>query len=186
MSMYLSENGCDMCRIVLSGYFCTGKTSIMRRLNTELGLKKPKDFTTRSMRDGEKEGDPYFFITREQFSYLESIGKLFDPIEYAGNMYAVDYDDLFQTRHWVMDILPDSWDKFSRIPRVIGVYLIPPAIEILKERALSRGDSIASVGRRINAIRPQNLSVYHYAIEPQESLDALFQRVKAICQQALN
>jgi guanylate kinase len=176
------DNGGQLCRIVLSGYFCTGKTSIMQMLYKEMNLKKPKDFTTRAMRVNEKEGDPYFFITKEQFALLERRGKLFDPIEHDGHRYGVDYDDIFGSRRWVMDILPTSWDKFNKITGVIGIYLIPPSIDVLKKRAILRGDSLKSIEKRLLLLRPQDLSSYHYVIEPQPSLEELFLKTKVICQ----
>lgn len=168
------------CKIIISGYFCTGKTSAMEYLNKEFGLKKVKDYTTRKMRKNESEGNPYYFISEERFSELEKMKKLFDPIQHAGNKYGTDLDALNGEGKWVLDILPDSWDKYSKLKGVIGIYLAPPPEEVLKERASKRGDSKESVKMRLEAIKQQDLSSYDYVIEPQESLEALCQKLGSI------
>lgn len=169
-----------MRRIIISGYFCTGKTSILKHLAKEFGLHKPKVYTTRLMRANEKEGDPYTFISEEIFHLLKKSNKLFDPMQHADNYYAVDLEDMYEKEIWVIDILPDSWDIFKKIPGVVGIYLIPPNPKILKERALERGDSEESIAMRLKAMKEQNPDDYDYAIEPQTSLKELWNRVKAI------
>lgn len=168
------------CKIIISGYFCTGKTSVMELLQQNYSLKKPKDYTTRSMRSNEREGFPYSFISEEKFLELERIGKLFDPIMHAGNRYASDREALFSDGPWVMDILPDSWPVYSQIPGVIGIYLIPPSHDILNERAIKRGDSLESINRRIEAITLQDPKLYDFAVEPQKSLQDLYGRIISI------
>ena len=168
------------CKIIISGYFCTGKTSVMELLQQNFGLKKPKAYTTRQMRPNEKEGFPYSFISEEKFSELERIGKLFDPITHAGNRYAGDREALYADEGWVMDILPDSWSIYSKIPGVVGIYLIPPSKEVLRKRAIERGDTPESINRRIEAIKPQDPELYHHAIEPQKSLQDLYGRIISI------
>lgn len=169
-----------MCTIVISGYFCTGKTSVMRILEEEFDLHKPKVYTTRAMRSGEKEGDPYTFITKEKFDQLGMIEGLFDPIKHAGNHYAADKTEIYGKDRWIIDILPDSWETYKQIPGVIGIYLIPPDKEVLKARAIARKDSPEAIEKRLQAIKDQDPTAYHYAIEPQSSLEELCDKIREI------
>lgn len=175
-----------MCRIIISGYFCTGKTSVIKLLEEEFNLHKPKVYTTRNMRHNEREGYPYTFIDDTQFQRLESINELFDPIKHAGNCYAADRSDIFDKAKWIIDILPDSWETYKQIPGVIGIYLIPPPKEELRVRALKRGDFEVSIEARLEAIHDQDLSSYHYVIEPQPSLEALCNKVRAIVRERIS
>lgn len=168
------------CRIVISGYFCTGKTSVMEMLSKEFHLKKPVDYTTRNMRPNEREGFPYTFISKEKFLELAGNNLVFDPIEHAGNHYAVDLKSIMEGKRWIMDILPDSWEVFKKIPGVIGIYLIPPGEAELRRRAAVRGDLAESIEKRLKAVKLQDLESYDYVIEPQASLEDLHRKIRGI------
>ena len=54
--------------IVLSGSSASGKNTLINELlKTEKDLKYIQTFTSRLMREGESEGNPYHFITKEEF-----------------------------------------------------------------------------------------------------------------------
>lgn len=168
-------------KIIISGYFCTGKTSVIKALGENLDLHKPKCYTTRKMRPQEREGFPYNFITDKLFSQLHSQDKLFDPIEHDGHQYAGDYEELFGDNNWVMDILPDSWPVYKKIPGVIGIYLNPPKDEVLRERAIMRGDDSISIEKRIRSVKHDiDTNTYDYVIDPQESFEALLHKILKI------
>ena len=63
------------------GKSATGKDSIMKKL-VSCGLKKMILYTTRPIRDGEKEGREYHFITKDRFQELKSAGKVIESRTY--------------------------------------------------------------------------------------------------------
>lgn len=62
------------------GKSASGKDTIYRRIleRQELGLKRVIPYTTRPIRDGEIEGDSYFFCTEEKVQELEKAHKIIE------------------------------------------------------------------------------------------------------------
>ncbi len=70
--------------IYLMGKSSTGKDTIFKRLleDETLGLKTIVPYTTRPIRDGEREGVEYFFTDEEGFLRLREQGKIIEDREY--------------------------------------------------------------------------------------------------------
>lgn len=68
----------------IMGKSSSGKDSIYRELleNKELGLKKLMIYTTRPIRDGEQDGQEYYFVTEEIFQKLKKTGKIIEDRGY--------------------------------------------------------------------------------------------------------
>ena len=74
--------------VVVSGFSGAGKGTLMKRL-----MEKYDDYalsvsvTTRSPREGEREGREYFFRTREEFKELIAQEQLIEYARYVDNYY---------------------------------------------------------------------------------------------------
>lgn len=70
--------------VYLLGKSASGKDTVYGLLRREekWGLKTITLYTTRPMRDGEKEGEQYHFITDEQAAFLEKEGRLIEERTY--------------------------------------------------------------------------------------------------------
>jgi len=66
---------------ILIGPSGSGKTAI----GNNSGLVELKSHTTRNKREGENEGNPYYFITEEEFFELDKV----EETEYNGNYYCL-------------------------------------------------------------------------------------------------
>lgn len=68
----------------MMGKSSTGKDTLYKRIlaNEELHLKKVIPYTTRPIREGEKEGVEYFFCTDKKVLELESGGKVIERRDY--------------------------------------------------------------------------------------------------------
>lgn len=66
------------------GKSCSGKDTIFRRLkeDKELNFKTVVGYTTRPKREGEKDGEEYFFVTEEKLEDLKSQGKVIECRDY--------------------------------------------------------------------------------------------------------
>ena len=66
------------------GKSCSGKDTIFHYLknNKELKLKTVVGYTTRPMREGEKEGEEYFFVTPHRLHELREAGKVIECRDY--------------------------------------------------------------------------------------------------------
>ena len=78
----------------------SGKTSV----RTELLQHYPEKFafvpsvSTRAMRDGESEGNPYQFVTKKEFQQLIADDEMLEYNEYVGNYYGTRLQDLEDVR----------------------------------------------------------------------------------------
>lgn len=70
--------------ICLMGKSSTGKDTIYKRLleNRDLKLKKIIPYTTRPIREGEKDGVEYHFVSDAEYESLESFGKIIEERAY--------------------------------------------------------------------------------------------------------
>lgn len=70
--------------VCLMGKSSTGKDTIYKRLLEDRGLslKKIVPYTTRPIRDGERDGVEYFFRSEEDFLRLKEQGKIIEDREY--------------------------------------------------------------------------------------------------------
>jgi guanylate kinase len=153
-----------MCRIILSGPFCTGKTSIMERLKERYSIPKLIDDTTRPRRLSEQLDFPYHFISESEFQKRASCGYYFETATCNGYHYGVPKKLLFEQERWSLDILSSSWYLYKDLPGVIGIYLEPPSIEELRRRARLRGDSQEAIEQRIQLFLEEEESSMPYRI----------------------
>lgn len=72
---------------LLMGKSTSGKDTIYKKLilDEELSLKKVVPYTTRPMRDGETDGEQYFFKNEEQYLELRQQGKIIEERTYHTN-----------------------------------------------------------------------------------------------------
>lgn len=70
--------------VCLMGKSSTGKDTLFKRLleDGELGLKKIVPYTTRPIRDGEREGVEYFFTDEPGFGRFRKCGRIIEVREY--------------------------------------------------------------------------------------------------------
>jgi guanylate kinase len=130
--------------LVLSSPSGGGKTSIAKNLlqaRDDLGYSISA--TTRPMREGEKEGVDYHFISREEFERRRAAGEFLESAEYGGNLYGTlraEIERLFaRGRHAVLDIEIEGARQIRRsFPNSLHVFVLPPSAEVLVGRLQGR------------------------------------------------
>ena len=85
----------------LMGKSSSGKDTVYRRLllNPQLGLQRLVTGTTRPIREGERDGEEYYFYTDEQFQQLQADGKIiecrsYDTVHGIWNYFTVAHETL--------------------------------------------------------------------------------------------
>ncbi len=125
---------------VISAPSAGGKTTIVQRLVSLIdGLSRVVTCTTRKKRDGEVHGVDYRFLSKLEFRELLLRGAFFEHAEVYGNMYGVLKSDLIAPGKKIISLDSKGVKKFKE-SNVEATYIlfIPPSIEVLKKRLLSR------------------------------------------------
>jgi len=154
---------------VLSGPSGVGKGTVCSALRGKLSeLVYSVSATTRSPREGERDGVNYFFKTHEQFKRMIESDALLEYAEYVGNYYGTPRDFVEKTLAEGKDIILEIEvqgaikvrEKFSE---GVFIFLMPPSLNELKQRIVGRGtESQATIDHRLAvAVEEMNL-LHHY------------------------
>lgn len=81
--------------IIITGRTAAGKDTIKAVLLEKYPkLKRVITTTSRKMREGEKNGTDYFFISRDEFEKKIKNGQFLEYVEYGGNLYGTTRSEL--------------------------------------------------------------------------------------------
>jgi len=134
--------------IIISGPSGSGKDSVIKKLyENKMPIERIVTTTTRSPREGEKNGIDYYFVSEKEM--LEKIEKNL-MIEWAkadnGNYYGATKEELNRVKSlkdkigiWKIEYKGVISAK-KIIPDILTILIEPPDIETLPKRARSRGD----------------------------------------------
>lgn len=121
-----------------------GKTSICRQiLQTLPGLHQSISYTTRPMRDGERDGADYHFVTNDVFQQMVTDGAFAEWAEVHGNCYGTARASLEKAAAEGADILLDIDFQGAEQLRYSGldavfIFILPPGMDELRRRLDTR------------------------------------------------
>lgn len=141
--------------ICVIGKTCCGKDTVVNKLVDLHGYKKLTTYTSRPMRDGEKQDVTYHFIDKSKFRRLIEQDffaewKKYETVEGTW-YYGTALKDLEEADdNTVIILTPDGYrdviDKLSTKPKSIYLYANNTTI---KERLIARGDDKNEAERRL-------------------------------------
>ncbi|MEK7358398.1 MAG: guanylate kinase [Bdellovibrionota bacterium] len=134
--------------IILAAPSGAGKSSFVERITREIPrLRDTVTFTTRGMRAGESEGQPYHFVTRERFEKLRDENFFVEWAVVHNNLYGTPMYQL--TEAWerdeviIMDVDVQGAETFKRkFPDAVAIFILPPSIDELRRRVTKRDGKI--------------------------------------------
>lgn len=137
-----------------------GKTSIVNAvLERDPGLKLSVSFTTRDPRPGEREGVHYHFVDEAKFELLRRDGAFLESARVHGHHYATSRlwleDEMMRGHDVLLEIDVQGAEQVRKlIPDAVGIFILPPSWEQLRERLVGRGqDTPPVIARRLAAAR---------------------------------
>ena len=156
----MKNNKLDNFLFIISAPSGTGKTTICRYLlqqHSDLSLSIST--TTRKPREGEiNEGD-YFFTTKEDFKKKIKKKEFLEYAEIFDNYYGTPIGFVKNKLSLRTNILFDiDWQGMRQIKKhksfnITTLFLLPPSIDVLRERLKHRGDSDEQIEKRIGGFR---------------------------------
>ena len=128
---------------IISGPSGAGEDSIINGLGEILPIKKVITTTTREMRLGESQKNPYYFISKKKFKKGIEQNKFFEYAkEYNDNYYGVTHNEINRVKNsnkigiWKIEYKGVITAK-KLMPEIIAIFVNAP-VKILEKRIRSR------------------------------------------------
>ena len=148
--------------IIVSAPSGAGKTTIVNHLLKkfpQLGFSVSA--TSRKMREGEKEGKEYYFVTSDEFRSMIENEKLLEWQEvYPGSYYGTPVSEVKrisengQVPVFDLDVVGGLNVKKQFGDKALAVFIKPPSFETLEKRLRARAtDNEESLQKRLNKVK---------------------------------
>lgn len=121
-----------------------GKTSLVKHLITHLAnIEVSISHTTRAPRPREKEGIDYFFVNETQFFDMVAHNAFIEHAKVFNHYYGTSVAQINARLKQGIDVVLDiDWQGAQQIkklfPKAVTVFIIPPSLEVLKQRLEDR------------------------------------------------
>ncbi len=172
---------------VLSAPSGAGKTTAAERLLKVCpGIRKIVTATTRQKREGERHGIDYLFMDRVEFEKKIEEGYFLEYAHVYGNYYGTPKDQVLRNEQEGVDSLlvidVQGASKIREVyPESVLVFLMPPSLEELRRRLLSRGYGRENLEQRLQKAEEEIACARHFDyIVVNEFIDKTVEALHAI------
>lgn len=139
--------------IILSSPSGAGKSTLAKRLRIwDSTLRFSVSATSRPPRDGEVDGQDYFFVSVSEFQRQVAEGEMLEHAQVFGNYYGSPKAPVQRAIDGGRDVLFDiDWQGAQQISNsalqehVLSIFILPPSIPELHRRLVSRGQDAQDV-----------------------------------------
>ena len=152
--------------IIVSGPSGAGKSVLVSNVLQRVPhLRFSVSYTTRSPRGTERHGVEYFFVGRAEFQSLIRGDSFLEWAEVHGNFYGTSREFVDNFLRQGEDVLLDIDVQGAHIirekrPESIGIFILPPSYQVLRERLLRRSlDRSFVIEQRLKIARKE---ISHY------------------------
>ena len=130
---------------VISGPSGAGKGTLVARVREQHpGLGLTVSATTRAPREGEIDGQSYYFLTDEEFKRRVDAGEFVEWAHVHGNSYGTLVSEvqskLASGSSLILEIdVQGAFQVKERFPEAVLIFIQPPSLSILQQRLRDRG-----------------------------------------------
>ncbi|MCX6766673.1 MAG: guanylate kinase [Candidatus Moranbacteria bacterium] len=176
---------------IISGPSGAGEDSVIEGLEKYFQIERVITTSTRSMRTGESQGKPYYFISQEEFKKKIEQDEFAEYAqEYNNNFYGVTKEELERVKKsgyiglWKIEYKGVITAK-KKFPEIKSIYIAPPSLEILRQRILKRDPTVSEeyLKERMDYTKEwmKYEDVYDYkVVNEEEKLDETIEKVADI------
>jgi guanylate kinase len=132
---------------IISGPSGAGEDSIIGGLEKLLPIERIVTTSTREMRKGETQGNPYYFISKEEFENRLAKGAFAEHAQqYNGNLYGVTLEELQRVSEsgnigiWKIEYKGVISAK-KLFPEIKAIFITAPDLETLERRIKNRDNA---------------------------------------------
>ncbi len=159
--------------IIVSGPSGAGKGTVLKEVFDEIeSLRYSVSVTTRKPREGEKEGESYFFKSLEEFEDMIERDEFLEYQPVFGNYYGTPKEYVERLRTAGYDVVLEIDVKGAmlvkeRVSDAVLIFLTPESKEILRSRLINRKtESAAELEKRVGeSIRElETVEKYEYVV----------------------
>ncbi len=156
--------------VIMSGPSGVGKGTIRKALFEipDNNFCYSVSMTTREPRDGEIDGQDYFFVSREEFERRIKENGFLEYAEFVGEYYGtpIDYIEkqMEEGKEVIVEIeVQGALQVHDKIPEAVFVFIVPPSKKALIERLKKRGsDTEEKITKRIEKAEREYSLAYKY------------------------
>lgn len=171
--------------VILSGSSGVGKNTIINRMLEERDdLTMMTTVTTREMREGERQGMPYIFVSREEFEGMIERGEMVEYAEVHGNLYGTNRKIMEEKSAGGKILIKDidvegTLNLMKLLPDVVSIYLKPKSKEQLVERLRGRGET--QIELRLERYEyEESMSVHYNYVLVNDDIEETLKNIYAI------
>ena len=152
--------------IIVSGPAGSGKNTASERLMaSEKGLVRAVTTTTRTPREGEKNGEDYYFAVKEDFENGIKEDRFLEWAQVHGNYYGTERNEILKKLDSGKDVIliidvqgAETWrgiaKKDGRLAAAMKtIFIKPESLEALRGRMSLRGDTPEDIEKRLETAR---------------------------------
>ena len=179
------------CLFIVSAPSGAGKTTLCTAVRKHFNdLAYSISYTSRTMRDGEKEGQDYYFISEAEFEQGIEQERWAEWARVHGNYYGTSAQWINQTLDAGKDILMDidvqgTRQMLAHFAQAVTIFIMPPSVAELERRLKMRGQDDTSIIalRMKNAVTEMGQKGLYRHIIINDDLDEATRQLIGLVQQ---